>query len=49
VLTTPQHAKQLLQILQNNIKKFEDQHGEIKLPGKIENKNIGFKTGGQKS
>jgi hypothetical protein len=49
VLTTPQHAKQLLQILENNIKKFEEQNGEIKLPGKIEDKNIGFKSNGQKS
>lgn len=49
VLTTPQHAKQLLQILESNIKKFEEQNGEIKLPGKIEDKNIGFKSNGQKS
>ena len=49
VLTTPQHAKQLLRTLENNIKNFEAQYGEIKLPGKIEDKNIGFKSNGQKS
>jgi len=44
VLTTPQHAKQLLNILQKNIENFENKHGEIKMPGKSEEKDIGFKN-----
>ncbi len=43
VLTTPQHAKQLLQILEKNIDAFEKQFGEIKLFGQQENKGVGFK------
>ena len=30
VILTPQHAKRLMKALSDNIKKFEDQHGEIK-------------------
>lgn len=43
IIKAPQHAKSFLLALQDNIKKYEDQHGEIKLHG-IENrqKNIGF-------
>ena len=46
IITTPQHAKQLLQILQQNIEQFEKQFGEIKLPQMpvMENKNIGFQS-----
>lgn len=33
IIMTPQHAKSLLMALQDNIKKFEDQHGEIKMAG----------------
>jgi|SRR5690554_3178198 len=46
VLTTPQHVKQLLNILQKNVEQFEKQHGEIKLAGQNinENKGIGFKN-----
>ncbi len=44
ILTTPQHAKQLLKILQSNIETFEKQNGEIKLIGQPEDgKGIGFK------
>ncbi len=49
VLTTPQHAKQLMQILQQNIAKFEEQNGEIKLPGKHNAKEVGFQAPGQSS
>ena len=44
IMTTPQHAKQLLQILKQNIEQYEKQHGEIKIPQNMptENKNIGF-------
>lgn len=47
ILTTPQHAKQLLKILEKNIENFEAKHGEIKMPGKGEDKDIGFKNTGQ--
>ena len=46
IMTTPQHAKQLLLILQQNIEQYEKQYGEIKLPQMPGNdgKNIGFKS-----
>ena len=47
VITTPQHAKQFLRTLQANIEKYEAQHGEIKLPGGPEDREIGFKSAGQ--
>lgn len=47
VLTTPQHAKQLLNILQKNIETFEKKNGEIKIHGSHEDKDIGFKSSGQ--
>lgn len=43
VLSTPQHAKQFLQLLQKNIEGYEKQFGEIKLQGLPENKPVGFK------
>ena len=49
VLTTPQHAKHLLYTLKNNIDKFEDKFGEIKLPGKTDEREIGFRSDGQNS
>ncbi|GAB4363917.1 MAG: hypothetical protein Kow0042_02130 [Calditrichia bacterium] len=33
VVMTPQHAKSLLRALEDNIKKYEEQYGEIKLYG----------------
>jgi hypothetical protein len=46
IIKAPQHAKSFLLALQDNIKKYEEQHGEIKLQG-IDNKakNIGFQQG----
>ncbi len=46
IIKAPQHAKSFLLALQDNIKKYEDQYGEIKLQG-IDNKskNIGFQQG----
>jgi hypothetical protein len=35
--------------LQKNIENFENQHGEVKLPGNVEDKEIGFKGTGQNS
>lgn len=44
VMTTPQHAKQMLQLLEKNIEAFEKQFGEIKIIGQSDNKTVGFKT-----
>jgi hypothetical protein len=45
ILTTPQHAKALLRTLEDNIKKFEAEHGEIKLaPNEAGRGPIGFQT-----
>jgi len=43
IIKAPQHAKSFLLALQDNIRKYEEQHGEIKLHG-IQNKNttMGF-------
>lgn len=43
IIKAPQHAKSFLMALQDNIRKYEDQYGEIKLKG-IDNrqKNMGF-------
>jgi hypothetical protein len=43
IIMTPAHARMLLKGLEDNIKKFESVHGQIKMPGKDE-KNIGFQT-----
>lgn len=32
IILTPEHAKRLLLALQDNIAKFENQHGKIKIP-----------------
>ena len=47
ILSTPQHAKQFMNILKQNIENFEEQHGEISLHGQAEEKDIGFKASGQ--
>jgi len=46
IVTTPQHAKQLLMLLKQNIDMFEKQFGEIKVPQMNPNdhKNIGFQN-----
>ena len=43
IIKAPQHAKSFLMALKDNIRKYEEQHGEIKLHG-IDNKAkpIGF-------
>lgn len=43
IIMTPAHAKLLLRALDENLKKFENQHGEIKLPGSPD-KSIGFQA-----
>lgn len=46
IIMTPMHAKLLLKTLEDNIKKFESQFGEIKLYGApgAGNKSIGFQS-----
>lgn len=41
IIMTPQHAKLLLKALEDNIKKYENRFGEIKLHG-MEEKRVGF-------
>lgn len=42
IIMTPGHAKMLLKTLEDNIKNYENQWGEIKVIGQ-ESKNIGFR------
>ena len=42
IILAPQHAKSLLNALQENIKKYEEQFGEIKIHGHELGKNFGF-------
>ena len=46
IIMTPMHAKLLMKALTDNIKKFEDQFGEIKIHGGLHqaSKNIGFES-----
>jgi hypothetical protein len=45
VIMTPMNTKLLLKALEENIKKFEEKFGEIKMPDNSENKGaIGFGT-----
>jgi hypothetical protein len=46
IIMTPMHAKLLYQALEQNLKKFEDQFGEIKMHGKPNqaSKPIGFQA-----
>lgn len=43
IIMTPAHAKMLHRALEENLKKFESTHGEIKLPGG-DQRNIGFES-----
>jgi len=42
IIMTPQNAKSLLKTLEDNLKKYEEKFGEIKIQGMPEEKNIGF-------
>ncbi len=47
IIMTPQHAKSLLQALDQNLRNFETQFGPIKLPGEPgPAKALGFKPSG---
>ncbi len=43
IIMTPSHAKTLLMILQDNVRKFEEKYGEIKM-AKPGGKGFGFKV-----
>ena len=47
IIMTPMHAKLLKKALEDNLKKFEEQFGEIKMHGTPHNasKPIGFQSG----
>ncbi len=43
IIMTPQHAKLLHELLERNLKTFEEQHGAIKTPGRTaQDARIGF-------
>ena len=45
IIMTPQHAKALLATLEQNVKRFEGEHGEIKLtPNDLSRGPIGFQS-----
>jgi len=44
IVMTPQNAKALHKTLGLNLERFENSHGEIKLPGKGGPNEIGFQT-----
>lgn len=47
IIMTPVHAKAMLRTLEDNIRKYESQFGEIKLPGaEQQERYFGFKTPG---
>ncbi|MFC1557294.1 DUF3467 domain-containing protein [candidate division KSB1 bacterium] len=43
IIMTPQHAKSLHRALDDNIKKFEKQFGEISVKGTVPDHQFGFK------
>jgi hypothetical protein len=43
IIMTPAHAKMLYRALEENLKKYESKHGEVKLPGG-DQRGIGFQT-----
>jgi hypothetical protein len=45
IIMTPQHAKSFMKALEDNVSKFENQYGEIKLHGISNvNKQMGFQA-----
>ncbi len=42
IVMTPQHAKSLLKAMQENVQKYENQFGEIKIYGDNKQKSFGF-------
>jgi len=49
IVTSPQHAKQLAQVLQSNVQAYEDQFGKLPtLPGPDKAKPLGFQPEAKK-
>ncbi len=44
IISTPGHYKRMILAMQENLKKYEEQFGEIKEVGKLNEKEIGFKA-----
>ncbi|MFH1412659.1 MAG: DUF3467 domain-containing protein [bacterium] len=44
IITTPGHFKRIVSAMNDNLKKYESQFGEIKAAANIDNKEIGFKA-----
>ncbi len=44
IILSPSHAKRLAGALQENVKKYEEQHGVIELGNDQFNQQVGFKT-----
>ncbi|MGB0757100.1 MAG: DUF3467 domain-containing protein [Patescibacteria group bacterium] len=44
ILLSPSHAKRLAAALQDNVKRYEEQHGEIEVGNDKLNQQVGFKT-----
>lgn len=44
LITTPGHFKRIVAAMNDNLKKYEEQFGEIKAATNIDNKEIGFKA-----
>lgn len=42
IIMTPQHTKMFLEALKENITRFENQYGEIKISGSLHNGGMGF-------
>lgn len=42
IIMTPQNAKSVMKTLEDNLKKYEEKFGEVKLQGETDQKNIGF-------
>ena len=42
IITSPAHIKRLMLAINDNIKRYEQQFGEIKTPQVIEEKKVGF-------
>jgi len=42
IITSPSHMKRLLMALEDNIKRYEQRFGEIKVTTQVEDKKIGF-------
>jgi len=44
LITTPAHFKRMIRAMNDNLKKYEERHGEIKEAEGIDGKEIGFKA-----